>query len=258
MLARAIEIAREAGVLLRNRFGEVQQVTSAEVHDLKLQIDLDAQRLIEKRLLESFPSHSVVGEEQSHGDPAAEFRWIVDPLDGTVNYNYGIPHFAVSIALQRRNPNGRLSSVLGGYESIVGVIHDPMREEMYTAEKGKGAFLNGRALQVSRRKRLDEAVITVGFAKSNETIEMGLVHFQRLIREVRKVRTMGSAALDIAWVAGGRLDAYLEFRIRLWDVAAGILIVAEAGGAVRLEPMPNLPFTYRALVSNGLVDLGLK
>ncbi len=255
MLSTAIEIAREAGRLLRDRFGKSQQVNQTEIHDLKLQIDVDCQRLIEAQLLDAFPSHSIVGEEESRGDPGAEYRWVVDPLDGTVNYAYGIPHFAVSIALQRRSSDSGLASILGGYESVVGVVYDPMRDEMFTAEKGNGASLNGQRLRVSQRARLDEAVITVGFAKSAETIELGLGRLQRLIRRVRKVRTMGSAALDIAYVASGRLDAYLEFKIRLWDIAAGILLVAEAGGSIHLEPLMELPYTYQAIISNGRVDL---
>ncbi len=256
MIETVSSIAREAGKLLRGGFGQSQKVNQAELHDIKLQMDVDCQRLIEGRLRAAYPSHSIIGEEESHGDPNAKFRWVVDPLDGTVNYSYGIPHFCVSIALQRRNPSSPLARELGGYESVVGVIYDPMRDELFAAERGKGAFMNGRPIRVSARARMEEAIVTVGFSKSEETIRRGMEHLQKMIRKVRKTRMMGAAALDIAYVAAGRIEAYMEFSVRLWDIAAGIVIAEEAGGMIRLEPLGDAPHAFKAMVSNGKIDFG--
>ncbi len=256
MLNTASKIALDAGHFLRDHFGQSQNITESSAHDIKLQIDVDCQHLIESRLAKEFPSHAIIGEEGNCGNPEAEYRWVVDPLDGTVNYTYGIPHFCVSMALQRRNPGASLVTALGGYEMVLGIVYDPMRDELFTAEKGKGAFLNGKQIHVSTRSRLEEAAITVGFSKSAETIEQGLHHFERLIRQARKIRMMGAAALDLAYVASGRLEAYWELKVRLWDIAAGILMVEEAGGVVQLERLTGVPYLFKALASNGKIQLG--
>ncbi|MBI4023575.1 MAG: inositol monophosphatase [Verrucomicrobia bacterium] len=254
MISVAIRVARDAGRHLWEHFGDAQQINYAETHDIKLQMDVDCQRLIETRLLEAFPSHSIVGEEESHGDPDAEYRWIVDPLDGTVNYTYGIPHYCVSIALQRRNPNARSPALPGAFQTVLAVVYDPMRDELFMAEKGGGAFLNGQPLRVSERTRLEETIVSVGFAKTEESLEKGLRFYPFLLRRARKIRTMGSAALDLAYVAGGRLDMYLEFTVKLWDIAAGALLVEEAGGAVELQPVANAAYTFQTLAWNGKMD----
>lgn len=257
MLNPVIKIAEKAGNLLRENFGSVLKVNSAEHHDMKLQIDVDTQRLIESELRNKFPTHSIIGEEESYGDPNAEYRWIVDPLDGTVNYSYAIPHFAVSMALQRRNPSGAFAQELGGYETMLGIIYDPMRNELFSAELGKGAHLNGRPIHVSPRCELNEAIISIGFAKSEETIVRALENYKRLIKQVRKIRTMGSAALDLVYVASGRMDTYYEFQVKLWDIAAGVLIVTEAGGSVQLKPDAKLPQTFQTHATNGHIDIGV-
>ena len=256
MLTTASKIALDAGRFLRDHFGQSQSITETSAHDVKLQIDIDCQHLIEERLTKAFPSHAIVGEEGNCGNLEAEYRWVIDPLDGTVNYTYGIPHFCVSMALQRQNPMAHLATALGGYEIILGIVYDPMRDELFTAEKGKGAFLNRNRLHVSKRSSLEEAIIIVGFSKSAETIEHGLHHFQRLIRQARKIRMMGAAALDLAYVASGRIEAYWELKVRLWDIAAGVLMVEEAGGVVQLEQLTGVPFLFKALASNGKVQLG--
>ena len=257
MLSIAIKIAREAGKLQRDHFGEVQAVNQASHHDIKLQMDVDCERLIERQILQAFPGHSIIGEEESHGDPGSEYRWVVDPLDGTVNYTYGIPHYCVSIALQQRGAaTSSLSSALGGYESVVGVVFDPMRDELFTVEKGKGAFLNGKPIRVSDRAQLGEAILSLGFSKTEESIERGLRNYQILVRKARKLRALGSAALDLAYVAAGRIEAYLEFKVSLWDIAAGILLVQEAGGKVDLRPIGGEhQRTFETLATNGKLDL---
>jgi myo-inositol-1(or 4)-monophosphatase len=256
MLSQACVMARNAGKLLHDQFEKIQQVNDAQIHDIKLQMDIDCQRLIESQILKAYPDHSIVGEEESCGDPKSEYRWVVDPLDGTVNYAYGIPHFCVSIGLQRRSDQGKLSACLGGYESILGVIYDPMRDELFTAEKGKGAFLNGRKISVSDRDKMNESILSVGFSKTEDTLQRGFQYYQNAMRKVRKIRTMGSAALDLAYVAAGRMEAYLEFKVQLWDIAAGIILVTEAGGDVLLRGLEN--HSFEVLAWNNKLDLQKK
>src|SRR5438874_9891131 len=158
-LDAAEKAARAAGKLLRKNFGRPQQINAVAAHDIKLQIDIQAQELITKLLLEEFPGHALYGEEGIVGDQSSEHQWVVDPLDGTVNYFYGIPHFCVAIALRVRS------------EIMVGVIYDPIRDEMWSGQKGEIPKLNGQPFHVSDRANLAEAVISVGLSKSEITIE---------------------------------------------------------------------------------------
>ena len=244
-LEAADNAARAAGELLRQNFQHPQRVNSALPHDIKLEIDVQVQELITKLLLKEFPEHSLYGEEGIVGDQASEHQWVVDPLDGTVNYFYGIPHFCVSIALRVRS------------EIMVGVIYDPLREEMWTGQKGEAPKLNGEIFHVSDRADLAEAVISVGLSKTGITIEAGLPILQRMIHRARKCRLLGSAALDMAYVACGRFDAYIEQGISLWDIAAGWLLIETAGGTVDLRPREDMKDKYRIVASNGLIDLKL-
>src|SRR5712671_5519853 len=239
----AEKAAREAGKLLRDNFRRRQQVNALAAHDVKLQIDVETQELIGDLLLKEFPAHALYGEEGIMGDQSAEHQWVVDPLDGTVNYFYGIPHFCVSIALRFRG------------EIIVGVIYDPIREEMWTGQKAETPRLNGHHFHVSERADLAEAVISVGLSKTDDTIEAGLPLLQRMIHRVRKCRLLGSAALDMAYVACGRLDAYIEQGISLWDVAAGWLLVETAGGSVEMKPRTDMPECNSIISANGVIDL---
>jgi myo-inositol-1(or 4)-monophosphatase len=244
-LDAAENAARAAGKLLRENFQQHQRVKSVAAHDIKLEIDVQAQTLIGRLLLDEFPSHSLYGEEGIAGDPSSEQQWIVDPLDGTVNYFYGIPHFCVSIALRLQK------------EIVVGVIHDPIRGEMWTARQDDVSKLNGAAIHVSDRTELAEAVISIGLAKTGETINTNFPLLQQMIHSVRKCRVFGSAALDLAYVACGRFDAYIETGISLWDIAAGCLLVENAGGTVDLRPRENIKDKYSIAASNGLIDLKL-
>src|SRR6266513_5496274 len=222
-LDTAEQAARAAGKLLRENFRQRQRVNAVAAHDVKLEIDVQTQELITDLLLKEFPGHALYGEEGVAGDQNTEHQWVVDPLDGTVNYFYGIPHFCVSIALRLRS------------EIMVGVIYDPIREEMWTGQKGERPKLNGRHFHVSDRADLAEAVVSVGLSKTGVTIEAGLPLLQRMIRRVRKCRLLGSAALDMAYVACGRLDAYIEQGISLCDIAAGWILIETAGGTVDLR-----------------------
>jgi myo-inositol-1(or 4)-monophosphatase len=244
-LDAAEKAARAAGKLLRKNFGRPQRVNAVAAHDIKLQIDIQTQELITKLLLKEFPRHALYGEEGIVGDQSSEHQWIVDPLDGTVNYFYGIPHFCVSIALRLRN------------EVMVGVIYDPIRREMWKGQKGETSKLNGDPVHVSDRADLAEAVVSVGLAKTGETINANFPLLQQMVHRVRKCRVLGSAALDMAYVACGRLDAYIEQGISLWDIAAGWLLVENAGGTVDLRPRQDMKDKYSIVASNGVINLKL-
>src|SRR5213594_4051945 len=244
-LDAAENAARAAGKLMRENFQRRQRVKAFAAHDIKLEIDVQAQELISNLLLEEFPEHTLYGEEGIVGDQSSDHQWIVDPLDGTVNYFYAIPHFCVSIALRLHN------------EIMVGVIYDPIRDEMWVGQKGQVPKLNGCAIHVSDRAELAEAVISIGLAKTAETIDANFPLLQEMIHRVRKCRVLGSAALDMAYVACGRFDAYIETGISLWDIAAGWLLVENAGGTVDLRPLEHMKDKYSIVASNGVIDLKL-
>jgi myo-inositol-1(or 4)-monophosphatase len=242
-LDAAAQAARSAGELLRQHFGAPLEVNAFEAHDIKLDLDVRSQDLITRFLLDRFPSHAIYGEEGIAGDQASEFQWIVDPIDGTVNYFYSIPHFCISIALRERG------------EIIVGVIYDPMRDELWQAERGGEATLNGAPIAVSARTQLSDAVLSVGFSKTKTTINAGLPLLEKYVTRARKCRLMGSAALDLAYVSCGRLDAYIEQSVSLWDVAAGKLLVECAGGKFEMTPRADNPDKISVVASSGRIDL---
>ena len=244
-LDAAKNAALAAGKLLRENFQQRQRVKAVAAHDIKLEIDVRAQELIGKLLLDEFPAHALYGEEGIVGDQSSDHQWIVDPLDGTVNYFYGIPHFCVSIALRLHK------------EIVVGVIHDPIRDETWIGQQGEVSKLNGAPIHVSDRAELAEAVISIGLAKTGETINTNFPLLQQMIHRVRKCRVFGSAALDLAYVGCGRFDAYIETGISLWDIAAGSLLVENAGGTVDLRPRENMKEKYSIVASNGRIDLKL-
>ncbi|HXI51166.1 MAG TPA: inositol monophosphatase family protein [Candidatus Saccharimonadales bacterium] len=256
-LRTGIAAARAAGELMRKNLRAVKKINQASQHDIKLELDVRCQRRIELTLRRAFPSVPILGEEGIVGDPETGTRWVVDPIDGTVNFTYGIPHACVSIALQTKSvPRGRRASRAagagagdGGFESVLGIIYDPFCNELWTALRGQRARLNGTLIRASRRRRLDEAIIALGFAKERASMDYTLPTFNGLIRRVRKIRIMGAAALSLAYVATGRMDAYLEYGLRLWDIAAGGLIVECAGGTFWREPI-SPDHTYHIRASN--------
>lgn len=243
----AVKAARTAGLLMRANLRLPKKVNAAAAHDIKLELDVRCQKTIERILRRAFPETAILGEEGVSGDPNAEGRWVIDPIDGTVNFAYGIPHACVSIALQQR-VTGHGSRVTN-YETTVGVVYDPFQDELWTAIRGQRARLNGQPIHVSQRARLGEAIISIGFAKNREYIRSTLPYFNRLIWRVRKVRLLGSAALGLTYVACGRLDAYIERGISLWDIAAGGLVVESAGGVFWREPIPGQE-RYRMIASS--------
>ncbi|MBC8002380.1 MAG: inositol monophosphatase [Opitutaceae bacterium] len=258
-LKSSVAAARAAGALMSKNLGSTKKVNEETQHDIKLELDVRCQKLIEKRLHHDFPAVAVLGEEGVAGDPQAAARWVVDPIDGTVNFTYGIPHACVSIALQlrgtKRGQGGKGSKNNPGdtsYTTVVGVVYDPFLDEMWTAIKGEPARLNGRVIHVSKRRKLDEAIIAMGFAKYEVTLQKMLPVFNRLVPRVRKIRLLGAAALSMTWVAAGRLDAYKEYGVRLWDIAAGGLIIECAGGEFWHRPIEG-EHAYEICVNNGLL-----
>lgn len=240
--------ANAAGAVMRANLRKPKKITSASSHDIKLVLDVRCQNLIERRLYAKFPDISLLGEEGGAGDDQSELRWVVDPIDGTVNFTYGIPHACVSIALQERA--GRGSDYEDGYRTMVGVVYDPFCNELWTAIRGGPARLNGRIIHASRRTRLAESVVSIGFAKNRASLERALPYFVWLARRVRKIRMMGAAALGLAYVATGRFDAYIERGVNLWDIAAGGLIIECAGGEFWHEFVPGQR-KFRMVASNG-------
>jgi len=256
----AVRAARAAGVLMSRNLRSKKKINSATQHDIKLELDIRCQKLIERTLRSVYPRIAILGEEGVLGDIQAEYRWVVDPIDGTVNFTYGIPHACVSIALQMRDakrgvrdsqakPVETLDSG-GKYQTLVGVVYDPFCDELWTAIRGGRAYLNGTVVRVSDRSRLNEAIISIGFAKYKATLNQMLPVLNRMVHRVRKIRIMGSAALAMTYVASGRMDAYIESGIRLWDIAAGGLILECAGGDFWHEPLPGR-HTYRIMANNG-------
>ena len=233
-------------------------------HDIKLELDVRCQELIRRKLHRAFPEISLLGEEGISGATDAEYRWVVDPIDGTVNFAYGIPHASVSIALQARSEKCEMRSErlrngwqTNRYETLIGVVYDPFQNELWTAIRGQPARLNGRIIQVSRRRDLAQCIVSIGFAKSRESLERALPYFIWLARRVRKIRMLGSAALGLTYVATGRFDAYIERGISTWDIAAGGLIVECAGGKFWHEPT-GAPHKFRMIASNGRVHRRLR
>jgi len=241
----AISAAHEAGKLLRKNFGAKLDVSAFEAHDIKLDLDVRSQELITKLILDRFPDHAIFGEEGIAGNQSSDYHWIVDPIDGTVNYFYSIPHFCISIALRHKE------------EIIAGVIYDPMRDELWSAATGVPSTLNGVPCSVSARTQLSDAILSVGFSKTKTTINSGLPLLEKMVYRARKCRLMGSAALDLAYVCSGRLDAYIEQAVSLWDIAAGKILVENAGGVIKITDHPELKGKISVIASSGKIDLNV-
>jgi myo-inositol-1(or 4)-monophosphatase len=242
-LQLTIAAAREAGELLRANYERDLVVDEMKAHDIKLDLDVKSQELITRRILETFPNHAIYGEEGIGGNQASDSQWIVDPIDGTVNYFYGIPHFCVSIALREK---GILK---------LGAIYDPMLNEMFAVDYEGAATLNERPIRPSSRSQMSDAIVTIGFSKTRESIDAGLERYRKMAHQVRKTRMMGSAALAMAYIACGRLDAYIEEQISIWDVAAGILLLERGGGIVKLTPTSSSGDKSSIIAYNGQLPL---
>ena len=239
-LDAAIEIAREAGQLLMARRGA--EVTLKGEHDLVTEADRASEQLVMDRLRHQFPTHGIIAEEGGRAEMRSEFRWYVDPLDGTTNFAHGFPMWNVTLALER---NG---------EVIAGVIYDPLNRELFAAERGAGARLNGARIHVSRAARLNDSLLATGFPSRKRHHNVNIHFYYQLAMLTHGIRRAGSAALDLAYTACGRLEAFWEFGLSPWDMAAGTLLVEEAGGKV--SGMKGEPLDLRApylVADNGLI-----
>ncbi|MFZ1136479.1 MAG: inositol monophosphatase family protein [Candidatus Korobacteraceae bacterium] len=236
-------IAREAGALLMTYFDRHIKIEYKGDVDLVTAADRASEKLIVERLQARWPEHGIVGEEGTRSDVEADYRWFVDPLDGTTNFAHGYPVFCVSIALARKDD-----------QLEVGVLYDPTRDELFAAERGSGATLNGKPIHVSKTARLAESILGTGFPSQKRHQNPNIHFYQQITLRSHGVRRAGSAALDLANVAAGRYDGFWEFNLNPWDTAAGVLIVQEAGGKVtRFDGTPFRLDSREVLATNGLI-----
>jgi len=239
-------IAREAGALLLSYFHQGLKIEYKGDADLVTAADRAAETLIRERITKQFPSHDVLGEEQGLNDQGSDYRWYVDPLDGTTNFAHGYPVFAVSMALEHRAPEQA--------RRIAGVVYDPTRDELFAAEQGRGAHLNGKPIYVSKAAQLKECLVATGFPSHKRHKNPNIYFYHQITLRTHGVRRAGSAALDLCNVASGRFDGFWEFNLNPWDTAAGVLIVEEAGGKVsRFDGSSFRLDSSETLASNGLV-----
>jgi myo-inositol-1(or 4)-monophosphatase len=241
--ALALELARQAGVLQLKKFRKQLNIRWKGVTDPVTEVDQACEKLIVRGIQARFPKHAILGEETgAHGLPDAEFLWIIDPLDGTVNYSHGLPMFAVSIGVYQK---GR---------PLIGVVHAPAMGETFVAERGKGAFCNGKRLSVSRQAKPLHAVLGSGFAYTARLGGENVREWMGVLRNFQAIRRAGSAALDLCWVAAGRFDGFWEYGLKPWDVAAGGLMVLEAGGKItNIQGKPHDMFKPGVVASNGIL-----
>lgn len=241
-LETAVDIARESGAMLADFFARRIPYELKGENDLVTEADRASERLVIERLTKHYPTHAIVAEEGGGHDSTSSFRWYVDPLDGTTNFAHSFPCFNVTLALEHEG------------ELIAGVIFDPINEELFTAERGAGAFLNGNRIHVSKVPKLEGALVATGFPSRKRHQSINIHFYHQLGMATHGVRRCGSAAIDLAFVACGRLEAFWEFGLNPWDMAAGRLLVAEAGG--KFSGMHGEPHQLRGpdlLVDNGLI-----
>ena len=250
LLATAVKAAHAAGDIMRRNRLVSKKINEVTQRDIKLELDVRCQRKIESMLSKAHPEIAVLGEEENAGDVESELRWVVDPIDGTVNFTYGIPHACVSIALQqrlaKRNKYGE------NYETIIGAVYDPFVEELWSAIRGQAAKLNGKRIHVNDGP-LKEAMLSIGFAKDKKTMDYMIPYFNKLALKIRKPRMMGSATLALTYVACGRFHGYIESKVRLWDIAAGGLILECAGGEFWRMPRRKGEYAYTVVATNGKI-----
>jgi myo-inositol-1(or 4)-monophosphatase len=241
----AVAAAQQAGKIIAEACGAEYRVDykHGAITNMVTDVDRRAEQAIVGILSAAFPDHRILAEEGGKGrGEDSPYRWIVDPLDGTTNFTHGFPAFCVSIGLE---VEGRI---------VLGVVYDPIRRELFEAEASKGAFLNGQRIQVSKVPSLNKALLVTGFSYDRESRQRNLEHFERFVLASQGLRRTGSAALDLSYVAAGRVDGFWELRLSPWDVAAGSLIVTEAGG--RITDFAGNPFKgdgAETLATNGLI-----
>lgn len=245
MLQTAIEAARQAGAYLKEHSGKAKQIDRklGQETNLVTEIDRGSEAIVIERITKDFPGHTFLGEESGDHRNVSDYKWVIDPLDGTTNFTHGLPIFCVSIALEYKN------------EVLLGVIYDPNLDELFTAEKGKGAFLNGRPIRVSQTDTLIDSLLVTGFPYDIKDNPLHAVeHFENFLKVSQAVRRLGSAALDLCYTAAGRFDGFWEVRLNSWDMAAGVLIVQEAGGRwTDFEGNKSTIYIPQMLATNGII-----
>lgn len=239
----AIDTARKAGALLKDNVGRIGSIEFKGAVDIVTDVDRKSEALIIDAIKKAFPSHGILAEESPELKQDSPFKWIIDPLDGTTNYSHGFPFFCVSIGLE-----------ISG-EVVFGVVYDPMMDELFTAEKGKGATLNGKKIAVSAIGELGKSLLATGFPYDlRSSADNNLDFFSEFSLRAQAIRRAGSAALDLCYIASGRFDGYWEMKLKPWDVAAGSLIVSESGG--KITGFSGGPFSIygkECLASNSLI-----
>ncbi len=239
-LALANVIARKAGRILQERQKSGFKVAKKGRVNLVTEADLASEEMIVSSIHEAFPTHQILAEERGTGGGEGSTKWVIDPLDGTTNFAHGYPAYCVSIGLESDR------------QVVAGVVYDPVREECFTARRGEGAYLNGEHIEVSSEGRLEDSLLCTGFSYETEEIEENLRYFNYMMKHARSVRRDGSAALDLCYVACGRFEGFWELSLHPWDVAAGSLIVTEAGGRVtRLDGSSTSIYDRECLATNG-------
>ena len=240
----AVEAALAAGKILRDRKDSIGEISYKEFHDPVTEVDLLCEQTVINRIKKTFPDHDILAEESgsAEGNPSPS-KWIIDPLDGTLNYSHGYPCYCVSIGLEHE---GQLE---------VGVVYNPCLDELFVAERGKGATLNNKSIKVSTIPTLKESLLVTGFhPKVAHSLDDNLNHFCRFMKACQAVRRPGSAAMDLVYTAMGRFEGFWELKLSPWDVAAGMLIITEAGGTLsKFDGSPVTIYDEEILVSNGLI-----
>jgi myo-inositol-1(or 4)-monophosphatase len=246
-LEAAIGAAIEGGEILLSEFGRPAEITRKGKLDLVTQADRQSEHAIVSRLRRSFPKHAILSEEGGGQDTGAQYRWIVDPLDGTTNFVHGYPCFAVSIALEKAG------------ELLVAVVYQPVANELFTSSAGDGAYLNEKRIRVSRVDHLSASLVATGFPSLKRTPNPNIHYYWNLALRTHGVRRDGSSALDVASIACGRFDGFWEFGLHPWDTAAGVLLVREAGGMVtNFAGQAYRPGDYEILASNGHIHAEMR
>ncbi|MGO9481537.1 MAG: inositol monophosphatase family protein [Candidatus Kryptoniota bacterium] len=222
MLEKIIEIAKKAGKFLKENEGKISEIKEkGSFTNLVTNIDKASETIIKDFITSNFPAHGILAEESGASSPMSEYRWIIDPLDGTTNYTHSYPVYCVSIGLEYKG------------EPVAGVVYDPNFDELFSAEKGSGAFMNGKKLDVTSTGTLERALLATGFPYDIKNNPFNCIqHFNEFLTAAQAIRRLGSAALDICYVAAGRMDGFWEVNLHPWDTAAAVLITTEAGGKV--------------------------
>jgi len=239
----AIKAARASGKYILQHVDKIKEISrKGAFTNLVTDVDKASEDMIISTVKKAFPAHSIVAEESGEYTQEEEFKWVIDPLDGTTNYSHGFPFFSVSIGVLYKD------------EVKIGIVYDPSRNELFEAQESKGAFLNGKPIRVSENKKLEESLLATGFAYNIEGKLANIKNFENMLKYAQAIRRAGSAAIDLCYVACGRLDGFWEFGLSPWDTSAGQLMIKEAGGKVtKLDNSKFDIYNKEILASNGII-----